>query len=135
MIVVDTGVLYAGADADDKDHAACAALLDGHPGPLLVPVPVIVETAWLIQTRLGPAHEARFLAATVAELERVDLADIDWARSAELVTQYADLNLGLVDAAVVAVAERLNIVEIATLDHRHFTVVRPRHVDAFTLLP
>jgi predicted nucleic acid-binding protein len=40
-----------------------------------------------------------------------------------------------VDASVVAVAERLGIGTVATLDRRHFTVVRPRHVDMFELLP
>ena len=53
----------------------------------------------------------------------------------ELVEQYADLPLGTTDASVIAIAERLDLNEIATLDRRHFTVVRPRHVDAFTLLP
>jgi uncharacterized protein len=48
---------------------------------------------------------------------------------------YADLGLGGTDASLVAIAERLNITTIATLDRRDFTVVRPRHVDAFTLLP
>jgi uncharacterized protein len=42
---------------------------------------------------------------------------------------------GTVDASIVATAERLGIREIATVDRRHFTVVRPDHVDAFTLLP
>ncbi len=135
MIVVDTGVLYAGADEDDADHAASAELLDGHPGPLLVPVPVLVETAWLTERRLGPGAEARFLDAARHELERVDLVDGDWERAAELIATYADLGLGLVDASVVAVAERLGVGRIATLDHRHFSVVRPRHVDAFELLP
>jgi predicted nucleic acid-binding protein len=54
---------------------------------------------------------------------------------AELVETYADFPLGTTDAAVIAVAERLGIIEIATLDHRHFHAVRPRHTDAFTLLP
>jgi len=54
---------------------------------------------------------------------------------AELVEQYADLPLGTVDASVVATAERFGRPEVATLDHRHFTVVRPKHVQAFTLLP
>jgi hypothetical protein len=54
---------------------------------------------------------------------------------AELVESYLDLPLGIVDAAVVAIAERLALKEIATLDHRHFSVVRPRHVRAFSLLP
>ena len=59
----------------------------------------------------------------------------DWLRIAELVARYRNLPLGTVDASVVATAERLGINEIATVDHRHFTVVRPRHVEAFTLLP
>ena len=54
---------------------------------------------------------------------------------AELVEQYADLPLGTTDAAVITVAERLDITEIATLDRRHFTVVRPRRAAALTLLP
>jgi len=53
----------------------------------------------------------------------------------ELVARYEDLPLGGVDAAVVAIAERLGIAEIATLDRRHFSVVRPRHVPAFVLRP
>ena len=59
----------------------------------------------------------------------------DLGRMAELVGQYADLGLGGIDASVVAIAERLGVVKIATLDRRHFSVVRPAHVDAFTLLP
>ncbi|MFC6074290.1 hypothetical protein [Microbispora bryophytorum] len=52
-----------------------------------------------------------------------------------LVETYASLPLGAVDASVVAVAERLGITEVATLDRRHFTVVRPQHTGAFMLLP
>ena len=53
----------------------------------------------------------------------------------ELVEKYIDLPLGLVDASVIAMAERMKLTEIGCLDHRHFRIVRPRHVDAFTLLP
>lgn len=54
---------------------------------------------------------------------------------AELVQQYADMDLGTTDASVIAVAERLGVTDIATIDRRHFTAVRPRHVEAFTMLP
>lgn len=54
---------------------------------------------------------------------------------ADLVVTYGDLPLGTTDASVVAVAERLKITDVATLDRRHFAVVRPNHVDALTLLP
>jgi predicted nucleic acid-binding protein len=59
----------------------------------------------------------------------------DWLRIAELVAIYRDLPLGTVDASVVVAAERLGIKAIATLDRRHFSVVRPNHVRAFELLP
>lgn len=136
MVLVDTGVIFGAVDRDDPRHSECAEVLEGHTGELLVPVPVIVESAWLIESRLGPTSEADFLRAVNAgELERVDLAGEDWARALELIKRYADLPLGLVDASVMAIAERLDIAQIATLDHRHFRAVRPSHVDAFELLP
>lgn len=59
----------------------------------------------------------------------------DAHRVAELVEQYADLPLGGIDASVVAIAERLGFDTVATLDRRDFSVVRPAHVEAFTLVP
>ncbi|MGF1665221.1 MAG: hypothetical protein ACFCVC_03000 [Acidimicrobiia bacterium] len=52
-----------------------------------------------------------------------------------MVITYADLNLDVVDAATVAVAEGLELTTIATLDHRDFRTVRPAHIDAFHLIP
>jgi uncharacterized protein len=65
----------------------------------------------------------------------VELITADYGRMAELVERYHDLPLGTSDASVIALAERLDVEEIATLDLRHFRVVRPRHVQTFTLLP
>lgn len=103
---------------------------------MLLPATVAAEAGYLIERLGGPAREAGFLAG-VAEgaFETVDLTAGDYARMAELVEQYDDLRLGTTDASVIALAERLGITEIATLDRRHFTTVRPRHVEAFTLLP
>ena len=55
--------------------------------------------------------------------------------TAELDAAYPDLNLGLVDASVIALSERLGETKVATLDRRDFSVVRPRHCDALRLLP
>jgi predicted nucleic acid-binding protein len=135
-VIVDTGVLYAAADTDDTDHERSAGLLTDRSAPLLVPTPVIVETSWLLESRLGPAAELAFLRAVeVGELTRVDLVSDDWTRVCDLVEQYADLGLGLVDASVVAVAERLGTRTVATLNHRDFRVVRPRHCAALDLIP
>lgn len=59
----------------------------------------------------------------------------DWLRIAELVARYRDLPLGTVDASIVAAGERLSVRALATLDQRHFTVVRPAHLEAFELYP
>ena len=63
------------------------------------------------------------------------ITDADIQRAAALVRTYADFHLGVVDAAVVAIAERLRVTEVATLDRRHFSTVRPTHVSAFELVP
>lgn len=123
-------------DADDDHHGECLEVLEGHAGPLIVPALVITEVVYLIGTRLGAEAEIRFvgdLAAGNLIVEQV--AAVDWLRIAELVGVYRDLPLGTVDASVVAAAERLRAEEIATLDRRHFTIVRPRHVEAFSLVP
>ena len=59
----------------------------------------------------------------------------DWARVDELLNQYADARLDLVDATLVAAAERLNIETLLTLDQRDFRLIRPKHVDYFSILP
>lgn len=102
---------------------------------ILVPTPIIAEVGYLIG-RFDPRVEASFLRALAAgDFVPVELTTSDYERMAELVEQYADLPLGTSDAAVVAVAERLKVVEVATLDRRHFTIVRPSHVNTLTLLP
>lgn len=137
MIVVDTGVLYAAADRRDRDHVASAALLDAYPSAqLVVPAVVVAESSWLIGDRLGAPVEAAFVASVAAgDFTVADLTDDDWSRVAELTERYTDLDLGLIDASVVAVAERLNVVTVATLNDRDFNVVRPRHVPALELIP
>jgi len=137
VIVVDTGVLLAVADGSDADHDRCDDLLSSYrPQDLIVPTTVIVECSWLVEDRLGPAAEAAFQRSLASgELTRADLQDADWARALELIETYADLALGLVDASIVALAERLGITTLATLNRRDFTVVRPRHAEAFELLP
>ena len=101
-----------------------------------MPVLVVTEVAYLLSSRLGAEAEIRFLGDFASgNLISESVAGADWLRIAELVARYRDLPLGTVDASVVAAAERLQVSQIATLDHRHFTVVRPAHVPGFDLLP
>jgi len=102
---------------------------------MLLPAPIVAEVGYLLAAKAGPRIEAAFLrAVAMGDFIPVELMPTDYDRMADLVEQYADLPLGTSDAAVVALAERLHVAEVATLDHRHFTVVRPRHVKALTLL-
>jgi len=136
VILVDTGVLYAAADDGDVLHAAATDWLAVVTDELIVPTPIAVETAWLLDDRLGPEHEANFLRSlNRKEMTRVDLTDDDWQRVEDLVVQYSDLQLGTADSSIVVIAERLGIEVVATFNDRDFRVVRPRHIDAFTLVP
>lgn len=101
---------------------------------LVIPALVVAEASYLVGSRLGPAAEARFLRG-IAQIEVEPPTPDDWDRMAELVDQYADLPLGGTDASVVVLAERLDAGIVVTLDHRHFTVVRPRHRPSLGLLP
>ncbi len=64
-----------------------------------------------------------------------DLWPKDCRRVREQCDRYADADIGLVDASVLTIVERLNKTNLVTLDRRHFTLLRPRHVEALRLLP
>jgi predicted nucleic acid-binding protein len=133
---VDSGPLYAYVDEDDRHHEACLDLLFSNPGPLVVPTLVVTKVAYLIETRLGTEAEVKLLGDLASGAFAIEpVASADWLRIAELVWEYRDLPLGTVDASVVTAGERLGIEDVASLDRRHFSVVRPNHISAFELLP
>ncbi len=95
---------------------------------------MLTEVCWLLER--WPKLEAAFLSEVAkGTFELVHLTPADLERMGELVLQYADFPLGGVDASVIAVAERFGVERIAPLDRRHFSVVRPQHTPALTLLP
>ncbi|MFN8522526.1 MAG: PIN domain-containing protein [Chloroflexota bacterium] len=134
IAIVDAGPLYAAADRGDADHEACAELLRRADIDLVVPALVIAETAHFIGQRLDVRTEVLFLRSL--EQMRIEApTPADLSRMAELVERYADFPLGSTDASIVALAERLNVDALITLDRRHFGAARPRHRDSFALLP
>lgn len=95
---------------------------------------MVSEVSFFLGDRLGPKAEKAFAASIrAAELDIESVEPADWARIDELFAEYEDL--GIVDASVVATCERLGVRRLATLDRRHFGVVRPRHCDGLELLP
>ncbi len=136
MLVVDAGPLYAAAAIRDKHHSRAVDLLSRAARPLLVPALVLTEVSYLLSDRIGPHAELAFARAVAGgELVVEPVLDSEWDRIAELTEQYLDLPLGMVDASVVSLAERLGVDTIATFDRRHFGTVKPRHVGGFTLVP
>lgn len=102
----------------------------------MVPQLVVTEAAYLVGRIVGPGAEATFLRAlTAGQLTFAPFELEDLVRAADLIERYADLRIGTVDAVVIATAERMHVSRIATLDRRHFAVVRPAHTEAFELLP
>ena len=135
-LILDTGPLVAAADRDDAAHTSCRELIDRADELLVVPSPVLPEFDYLASGAVGPGPMISILrdieaGAVVVEDLEVD----DYLRVRELMDAYADMDVGFVDAAVLAIVERLGEVKLATLDRRHFSAMRPRHVEALELLP
>lgn len=136
MLIVDAGPLVALGDHSDPDHHACHRLLANEPGPLRTTGLVIAEAAYLLCRQLGVDAELALYTDIVEGRFIVDeLPTASWQRVHQLVDRYRDMPLGGTDASVVVLAELHRAHRIATLDHRHFSVVRPDHVTAFTLVP
>ena len=135
MIVVDTSVIVGYMNASDRLHAKVSAWLDAADDDLATTPLILSEVDHLLATWGGRAALSAF---------RADLAAgaylVEWWSSAIVVTvqvaeRYADTGLGLADASLVALAERLETEDIATLDERHFRAIRPLRGGVFTLLP
>jgi predicted nucleic acid-binding protein len=135
-IIADSGAVYGIYDRHDSFHVALRRAVETARDIIVLPAPVLGEIDYLLRLRLGNAALLRFL-ADVQEgaftVESVTMADL--RRCAALVEKYSDLDLGLVDASVVALAERLGTDRILTVDQRDFRVVRSKRGKPFWLLP
>ena len=135
-LVLDTGPLLAALDAADPDHSDCAGLLTHAREDLVVPSLVLAELDYWCHKRLGGEVWLAFLDDLLGGAYRSEPpTDEDLRRCRDLQATYLDLRLGVTDASVIALVERLNEPKVATLDRRHFTAVRPSHVDALELVP
>ncbi|MHB8718177.1 MAG: type II toxin-antitoxin system VapC family toxin [Candidatus Dormibacteria bacterium] len=136
MIVTDTSVILAYMNSRDDHHRSVRAWLENQDAPLVTSPLVMAEVDHLVRVRGGPNASAAL---------RTDLADgaytVEWwpaamAATVRVANRYADMNLGLTDASLIVLAERLASTAIATLDERHFRAVRPLSgAGAFRLLP
>jgi uncharacterized protein len=124
VIVADTGAVLALIDADDRHHSTLLRLYDRDPAAWLLPWAILPEVDYLLRARVDATAGRLFLRDLASSAFLVEWGTTsDLSRARELDERYADLGLGLVDAAVMAVAERVGAGAIATLDERHFGAV------------
>lgn len=133
--LLDTGVLLAAMAQNDDQHEVSNLALEEEDNSLLPDV-VLPELAYLVLRDIGYPALVTFLRALASgELPVVTVTTDDLSRAAEILEQYADARVDFVDCVIVAMAERLSITRILTLDRRHFSLFRPRHCLTFQILP
>jgi len=136
VILADTSGLLALLDRGEAEHRRVSRAVDKEPGPLVVIDLVLAETDYLIRKRLGRQAGRAFLAQILEGVFlREEVTAVDLRRASEIDDRYGDQDLGLTDAALMAIAERLELGRVLTLDRRHFTPFRTRKGEPLDLLP
>ena len=136
-MIVDTSALLAWFNDREPNHARVAAILaEPSTEPLVVSPFVLAELDYLLATRIGVSAELVALAELAGggwELPAIDAADL--AVIHDLIARYADQAIGAADASIVVLARRYRTRTIASLDRRHFDVLRPLDGGRFTVVP
>lgn len=136
MIVCDTSALLAAIDADQRFHEAARVSVESERGPLVLSPFVLAELDYFTLSRFGVDAEIALLsdvASGAYELVPIDRGDVE--RAMEVIDQYHDLGIGLTDASIVVLAERLDTRRVFTLDRRHFDALRPLQGGRFEISP
>jgi predicted nucleic acid-binding protein len=136
-LLLDSGFLYATVDKGDTNHQRVqTVLLTLSPTDLILPTIVLVEVSYLLQKRHGHRAVRQFVKRIAdSPILFEALTQTDLKRVYELLNIYADAKLDFVDVAITALAERLNIRQILTVDERDFRLIKPAHCAYFEILP
>ncbi|MCH5642551.1 PIN domain-containing protein [Gordonia sp. ABSL49_1] len=135
-MIVDTSALLAYFDAAEPQHEAVAEVIDASSEPLVVSPYIVAELDYLVLSRHG-SHIERIvldeLSSGAWELaamsrERLSAASV-------IVRQYSDVPVGVADASNIVLADAYRTRTIATLDHRHFSVLRLGDGSAPSIVP
>ena len=136
MIIVDTSGLLAALDVSEPYHAAAVAALKAAGQPRLLSPFVLAELDYLLESRVSAVSERALLrevANGAYQLEPFTADDI--AEALAILERYGAPGLGLADASLAVIAERHQVLEILTLDERHFRALRGPRGRAFRILP
>ena len=134
--ILDTSFLFALTDTSDRNHGRVVQVVQACTEKLILPVPVLPEICYLITSRLGHRAMRQFIEGLRDQALQIEsLIPEDFERIHTLLVQYVDSELDFTDTTLVAIAERLGVERIYTLDRRDFSIIRPKHCDYFELLP
>jgi predicted nucleic acid-binding protein len=123
-------------DTTSNHHKATVAIIKSKQYERIIPAPVLPEVSYLLSKRMGYDTLRRFITSISIEKPRmVELTIQDYERVAAVMNEFADFRLDFADAAILTLAETMQIRHILTLDRRDFSVLRPRHCEYLELLP
>jgi predicted nucleic acid-binding protein len=135
-VIVDTSALLAYFDSNEPDHQAVVEAIEGTDDRLVVSPYVLAELDYLVATRVGVDAEVavlRELSGGAWELAAFGIPELESAIT--IIRKYRDQQVGLADASNIVLAEQYRTRSIATLDRRHFDVLRPIGGGRFTVVP
>ncbi len=136
MILLDTSGLLAAIDESQRLHRECRLALAAAAPPLLLSPFVLAELDYLLMRHVGARAQAALLEDVARGAYRLEpFSADDVTHAAEVMSRFADLNIGLADASLVVLAERHGVSQVLTLDLRHFEALRIGARKRFTLLP
>ena len=134
-VIADTGFIVALTNRSDQYHEIVKKIYHQQQD-ILVPQTVLAEVSYFIGKKVGIKVVSAWLKGLPqSKLTVLPLLETDILRTAEILEQYHDSRIDFVDASVMAMAERLNITKILTLDRRDFSIFRPKHCRTFILIP
>lgn len=134
-VLADSGFVVALVNRTDQRHLDVVPIYEQYT-QILLPQMVLVEVAYLIGRDAGIVTVAKFLSGLAASRFALLAASaVDIKRAAQILAQYADSKVDFVDAILMAIAERLDIITVLTIDRRDFGLFRPSHCEHFTLRP
>lgn len=135
-MIMDTSALLAYFDSGEPAHEAVAGAVESATGPLVVSPYVAAELDYLLLTHHGTRAEQAVLNEFGSGAWELAVMDLERVRSASaLVARYADVPVGIADASCIVLGEAYRQPVIATLDRRHFGVLRFSDGSAPTVVP
>lgn len=136
MILLDTSGLLAAIDSSQEHHKAALAAVRGGRGPLLLSPFVLAELDYLLATRVSQEGELAVLSEVARGAYRLEpFSSDDIALAHTVIKRFRDLHIGLADASIVVLAVRYGVLDVLTLDHRHFDALRGPGDRPFRIVP